>query len=118
MLSRIRIVLVNTSHPGNIGAVARAMKNMCLDDLVLVDPVRYPEEADVAFSRASGAHDLLTASRKVETLAEDGRWNQPNDICQAPSGDIYFSDPGGSNAENPVGSVYRFDITTAKLSAL
>ena len=70
MLSRIRIVLVNTSHPGNIGAVARAMKNMCLTDLVLVDPVRYPEEAEVAFSRASGAHDLLSASRKVETLAE------------------------------------------------
>lgn len=70
MLSRIRIVLVNTSHPGNIGAVARAMKNMCLPDLVLVDPVRYPEEAEVAFARASGAHDLLSASRKVATLAE------------------------------------------------
>ena len=35
----IRIVLVNTSHPGNIGGVARAMKNMCLNDLVLVDPI-------------------------------------------------------------------------------
>ena len=70
MLSRIRIVLVNTSHPGNIGAVARAMKNMCLTDLVLVDPVRYPEEADVAFSRASGAQDLLSASRKVATVEE------------------------------------------------
>ncbi|MEJ2179636.1 MAG: TrmH family RNA methyltransferase, partial [Gammaproteobacteria bacterium] len=35
----IRIVLVNTSHPGNIGGVARAMKNMCLDQLVLVDPM-------------------------------------------------------------------------------
>ena len=36
-LDNIRIVLVNTSHPGNIGAVARAMKNMCLSQLYLVD---------------------------------------------------------------------------------
>lgn len=70
MLSRIRIVLVNTSHPGNIGAVARAMKNMCLTDLVLVDPVRYPEDAEDAFARASGAHDLLSESRTVKTLEE------------------------------------------------
>jgi tRNA (cytidine32/uridine32-2'-O)-methyltransferase len=70
MLSRVRIVLVNTSHPGNIGAVARAMKNMCLTDLVLVDPVRYPEDADEAFARASGAHDLLSDSRTVGTLEQ------------------------------------------------
>lgn len=70
MLSNIRIVLVNTSHPGNIGAVARAMKNMTLSRLVLVSPARYPEQADVAFARASGAHDLLSAATSVDSLDE------------------------------------------------
>ena len=40
----IRIVLVDTSHPGNIGAVARAMKNMGLSELVLVRPKQFPHE--------------------------------------------------------------------------
>ena len=43
-LDNIRIVLVNTTHPGNIGGVARAMKNMGLSRLVLVAPVKYPDE--------------------------------------------------------------------------
>ncbi|MEJ1360972.1 MAG: TrmH family RNA methyltransferase, partial [Candidatus Sedimenticola sp. (ex Thyasira tokunagai)] len=38
MLKNIRIVMIETSHPGNIGAVARAMKNMCLENLCLVRP--------------------------------------------------------------------------------
>ena len=55
MDSDIRIVMVQTSHPGNIGAAARAMKNMCLSRLTLVDPRDFPcEEAMV---RASGADD-------------------------------------------------------------
>jgi TrmH family RNA methyltransferase len=64
----IRFVLVETSHPGNIGAVARAMKNMGLSDLVLVKPREYPH-AD-AIARASGAADVLAAARVVDTLAE------------------------------------------------
>ena len=64
----IRFVLVETSHPGNIGAVARAMKNMALDDLVLVNPVRFPDAE--ATARASGADDLLARTRVVATLAE------------------------------------------------
>lgn len=67
-LSRIRIVLVNTSHPGNIGAVARAMKNMCLDKLVLVDPVKYPHAE--ATARASGADDVLARAEVVESLEQ------------------------------------------------
>ncbi len=60
------IVLVQTSHPGNIGATARAMKNMGLADLVLVRPNGFPsEEAD---RRASGAEDLLAQARVVDTL--------------------------------------------------
>jgi len=64
----IRIVLINTSHPGNIGAVARAMKTMYLSHLVLVEPKHYPH-AD-ASARASGADDVLAAARVCDTLAE------------------------------------------------
>src|SRR5271156_88794 len=64
----IRIVLVAPSHPGNIGAVARAMKNMALEELVLVRPRQFPDAE--ATARASGADDLLSAARVVATLAE------------------------------------------------
>lgn len=64
----VRIVLVGTTHPGNIGAVARAMKNMGLTELVLVGP-RYFPHAD-ATARASGAEDVLEGARVVESLAD------------------------------------------------
>lgn len=63
-----RIVLVNTSHPGNIGAAARAMKNMGLSELCLVDPQRYPSAE--ATARASGADDLLARAKCFATLDE------------------------------------------------
>lgn len=66
MLANIRIVLVNTSEPGNIGGVARAMKNMCLEHLVLVDPVQFPHAK--ATARASGADDLLARATVCESL--------------------------------------------------
>ena len=66
MLSRIRIVLIGTTHPGNIGAVARAMKNMCLEQLVLVAPKIYPSAE--ATARASGADDLLGSARVCDSL--------------------------------------------------
>lgn len=62
----IRIVLVETSHPGNIGAAARAMKNMGLAELHLVRPRLYPHPE--ATSRASGASDVLEAARVHEQL--------------------------------------------------
>jgi TrmH family RNA methyltransferase len=65
-LSRIRIVLINTTHPGNIGAAARAMKVMGLSSLHLVTPKIFPN-AD-ATARASGADDLLQAARVHESL--------------------------------------------------
>ena len=68
MLNNVRVVLVNTSHPGNIGGAARAMKNMGLSELVLVDPERFPDPD--AVSRASGADDVLANARIVETLEE------------------------------------------------
>lgn len=68
MLSNIRIVLVETSHPGNIGAVARAMKNMGLQQLYLVNPVTFPSAE--ATARASGADDLLAQAQTCDTLAQ------------------------------------------------
>ena len=62
----IRIVLVGTTHPGNIGAVARAMKNMGLSELALVRPRHFPHEE--ATARASGADDLLARARVVDSL--------------------------------------------------
>ena len=68
MLDRIRIVLVNTTHPGNIGATARAMKNMGLSDLCLVEPKFFPHEE--AQARASGADDILASARVVGSIDE------------------------------------------------
>jgi len=65
-VNRTRVVLINTSHPGNIGAAARAMKNMGLDDLCLVDPRVFPSAA--ATARASGADDILAQATCVDNL--------------------------------------------------
>ena len=64
----IRIVLVRTSHPGNIGAAARAMKTMGLTRLYLVAPDKFPDP--VADARATGALDVLAAATVCETLEE------------------------------------------------
>jgi tRNA (cytidine32/uridine32-2'-O)-methyltransferase len=68
LLSKIRIVLVGTTHPGNIGAVARAMKNMGLARLYLVKPKIFPS-AD-ATSRAAGADDILCRAVLCNSLEE------------------------------------------------
>ena len=65
-LARIRVVLINTTHPGNIGATARAMKVMGLSSLHLVTPKIFPN-AD-ATAMASGADDLLQAARVHKSL--------------------------------------------------
>ena len=66
--ARVRIVLVGTQHPGNIGSAARAMKTMGLSRLVLVEPSRFPHaEADAL---AAGADDVLAAATVHKTLAE------------------------------------------------
>lgn len=67
-LDNIRIVLVNTSHPGNIGAVARAIKNMGLSQLVLVEPRKFPH--DEATWRAASATDVLDGARVCASLEE------------------------------------------------
>lgn len=66
MTPDIRIVLVDTSHPGNIGASARAMKNMGLASLALVRPQSYPDPE--ATARASGAADLLAKASVLPSI--------------------------------------------------
>ncbi|MGZ0078820.1 RNA methyltransferase [Methylomonas sp. YC3] len=68
MLSHFKVVLVETSHPGNIGAVARAMKNMQMDQLRLVSPKSFPH-AD-ATARASGADDVLRSATVFGSLQD------------------------------------------------
>ena len=68
MLDKFRVVLVEPSHPGNIGAAARAMKNMGLSRLALVTPKVFPSPE--AVSRASGAEDVLEQAQVVPTLEE------------------------------------------------
>ncbi len=68
LLAGIRIVLARTSHPGNIGATARAMKTMGLSQLVLVQPHVFPNSQ--ADAMAAGATDILEQARVCGTLAE------------------------------------------------
>lgn len=64
----VRVVMVETSHSGNIGAVARAMKNMGLGNLWLVNPASFPDET--SYARSSGASDVLDHARVVSSLDE------------------------------------------------
>lgn len=66
--TNIRVVLCHTSHPGNIGAAARAMKTMGLEHLVLVAPRQFP--SDAATAMASGATDVLATAKVATGLAE------------------------------------------------
>jgi len=68
---KTRFVLIETSHAGNVGAAARALKTMGFDDLVLVRP-RWPNvlRKEETIQRASGALDVLGNARVVETLEE------------------------------------------------
>jgi tRNA/rRNA methyltransferase len=65
-LSRIRVVLSRTSHPGNIGAAARALKTMGFEELALVAPRHFPDPDATAM--AAGAADILAKARVFETL--------------------------------------------------
>jgi tRNA/rRNA methyltransferase len=71
IFERLRFVLVEPSHPGNIGAAARAMKTMGFSDLVLVNP-RFPDATSdlEAIAFASGAQDVLAAARVVGSIDE------------------------------------------------
>ncbi|MBT0571504.1 RNA methyltransferase [Curvibacter sp. CHRR-16] len=68
---RTRFILIQTSHAGNVGAAARALKTMGFDDMVLVAP-RWPNvlRREETIQRASGALDVLRNCRVVDTLDE------------------------------------------------
>ncbi|MBI4961740.1 MAG: RNA methyltransferase [Desulfomonile tiedjei] len=68
-LNNLQIVLVGTTHAGNIGAVARVMKNMGLRKLILVSSTACGPETE-AFSRSSGAYEIVENARRVESLEE------------------------------------------------
>ena len=68
MFKQVKIILINTTHPGNIGATARAMKNMGFEHLCLVSPKKFPSPD--ASARASGAEDILERAEVVESLTE------------------------------------------------
>ncbi|WP_313655444.1 tRNA (cytosine(32)/uridine(32)-2'-O)-methyltransferase TrmJ [Pantoea sp.] len=68
MLQNIRIVLVETSHTGNMGSVARAMKTMGLTNLYLVNPLVRPDSQ--AISLAAGASDVIGEAKIVDSLDE------------------------------------------------
>ena len=71
VFNRLRIVLVDTSHPGNIGAVARAMKTMGFVDLRLVNP-RFEDALTNpdAIALASGAQDILASAKVVDRIED------------------------------------------------
>lgn len=68
MLHNIRIVLVETSHTGNMGSTARAMKTMGLTNLYLVNPLVKPDSQAIALS--AGASDVIGKATIVDTLDE------------------------------------------------
>lgn len=74
MLQNIRIVLVETSHTGNMGSVARAMKTMGLTNLWLVNPLVKPDSQAIAL--AAGASDVIGNAQIVDTLAV-AWWSAP-----------------------------------------
>ena len=67
-LARIQIVLVEPTHPGNIGAVARSMKTMGLEDLHLIKPKKFPHYE--ASKRAAGGENVLDSARVFDRLAD------------------------------------------------
>ena len=68
MFEQIKIILINTTHPGNVGAVARAAKNMGFKQLCLVSPKQFPSKE--ALDRAGGAQDVLSQAVVTYTLEE------------------------------------------------
>ena len=68
LLNSVKVVLVGTTHPGNIGATARAMKNMGIFDLALVEPKEFP--SDVATFRSKAAKDILEKASVHTSLEE------------------------------------------------
>ncbi|MFT5523553.1 MAG: gluconolactonase [Pirellulaceae bacterium] len=124
---------VNYRRAGTIGRITPMGEASIWCDLVEAVPVddRVPRanglkldgENRLIVADAGGGRLLRISSdgQQVEVLAdrcEGNRFNSINDVALDDQGNIYFSDPGGSSAESPTGSVYRFDIGTKKTTRL
>ena len=68
LLNSVKVVLVGTTHPGNIGAAARAIKNMGIFNLALVKPKEFP--SDIAIYRSKAAKDILENAEIYESLED------------------------------------------------
>src|SRR5438552_2921136 len=71
MLEQIRIVLINTSHPGNIGSTARAMKTMGLQKLYLVTPVQFPTSANYTSLNIASAVQIIAYELYIASLHDN-----------------------------------------------
>ena len=97
-LANVRVVLSHTSHPGNIGAAARAMKTMGLSTLYLVNPKSFPDKE--AETRAAGAWDVLNSAKVCSSLVEAlgdtvlARCTGVVYPCKAASGSVGFWNRG------------------------
>ncbi|MBX7169128.1 MAG: SMP-30/gluconolactonase/LRE family protein [Pirellulales bacterium] len=124
---------VNYRANGNIGRIAPDGTAAVFCDLRELAPVdgRLPQANGLKvdsqgrlIASDSGAGRLLRVAadgRMVEVLAdscEGVRFNSVNDVALDRAGNIYFSDPGGSNADNPVGAIYRYEAATGKVTRL
>lgn len=127
------LFVVNYRGNGNIGRIAVDGTASVWCDLDALAPIegqpsqanglKVDSEGRLVVADAGGGRLLRISAdgKSAQVLADrwNGvRFNAINDVALDTKGNIYFSDPGGSNAENPVGSVYRFDITTNALTQL
>src|SRR4051794_39519967 len=113
VLAQVCVVLSRPSHPGNVGAAARAMKTMGLSDLRLVTPARFPDAEATAL--ASGAVDVLDRARLFDSLeaalgdvvASVGFTARPRDLSHRAQS-LRAAVPGilGQAREGPVALVF------------
>lgn len=127
------LFVVNYRGNGNIGRIAKdgtASVWCVLDALAPIEGhrsqangLKVDGEGRLVVADAGGGRLLRVAADGKSAVVLADRWNGSrfnsiNDVALDTKGNIYFSDPGGSNAEKPVGSVYRFDIGTNAIARL
>jgi len=127
------LFVVNYRGNGNIGRIAKdgtASVWCVLDALAPIEGqrsqangIKVDSEGRLVVADAGGGRLLRVAAdgKSAQVLADrwsGTRFNSINDVALDTAGNIYFSDPAGSNAENPTGSVYRFDISTNAVTRL